>query len=68
MAMEKVFWQGTFEEAEEREIEYYASLTWQKSAEWVEAARKKIWGDDYPRVIEKIFRITSLKEDRDDSE
>lgn len=68
MSIEKVAWTGTFEEAEERDIEYYASLSWEESARWVEEMRKKLWGKSYPSVIEKIFRVALLTDDRDDIE
>lgn len=68
MSIEKVAWTGTFEEAEERDIEYYAGLSWEESARWVEEMRKKLWWKNYPSAIEKIFRVALLTEDRDDIE
>ncbi len=68
MSIEKVVWKGTFEEAEERDIEYYASLSWEKSAQWVEEMRKRVWSKSYPVTIEKVFKIRLLTDDEDDIE
>ena len=58
----------TFAEAEELDIDYYASLDWKESARIVEEMRRKFWGDDYPGKVEKIIRKASLKDLTDDFE
>ncbi len=45
--MEKIVWQGTFEEAEAREIALYAAAGWKESAAIVEDLRKAIWNKAY---------------------
>ena len=64
--IEPVIKKGSFAEAEESEINYYAKLTWKESAAYVEEMRKQIWYNEYPGKIENIIRKGSLKEDRDD--
>jgi len=58
----------TFAEAEELDIDYYASLDWKESARIVEEMRRQFWGDDYPGKVEKIIRKASLKDLTDDFE
>ena len=38
---------GSFADAEELEIEYYASIDWKESARNVERMRRMIWGKEY---------------------
>ncbi|ANI90184.1 hypothetical protein A9P82_13340 [Arachidicoccus ginsenosidimutans] len=68
--MENIIWKGTVEEAEENEIEYYASVKWSDSARNVEQLRKMIWNKEYENhdKVEPVFRIALLTEDRDDIE
>lgn len=58
----------SFAEAEELDIEYYASIDWKESAKVVEGMRKEIWNEEYPGKMEKIIRKTSLKDLTDDFE
>lgn len=58
----------SFEEAEEIDIEHYASIDWKQSASIVEEMRRQIWNKEYNKKPEKIIRRSSLKEDRDDLE
>jgi len=66
--MEKVIWKGILEEAEEREIEYYASVKWSDNARNVEQLRKMIWKKEYEQhdKPEPVFNVASLTDDRDD--
>lgn len=58
----------SFAEAEELDIEYYASIDWKESALVVEGMRKQFWGDGYPGKVEPIIRRASLKDLTDDFE
>jgi hypothetical protein len=58
----------SFAEAEELDIEYYASINWKESAGIVERLRKQFWSEGYPGKKEKIIRKVSLKELTDDFE
>lgn len=68
MAIEKVVWKGTFEEAEEREIELYANKNWKESASIVEKMRRGIWKEEYESEIDWTIRRSNLKDERDDFE
>ena len=59
---------SSFAEAEESDIEYYASVDWKESAATVERIRMHIWGDEYNKKVEKIIRRASLKDLTDDFE
>ncbi len=59
---------SSFAEAEESDIEYYASINWKDSAATVEGMRMQIWGDECNKKVEKIIRRASLKDLTDDFE
>jgi hypothetical protein len=61
---------GNFEEAEEYDVTYYASLTWKQSVSIVEEMRKSIWGKEYvtKNGVERIIKKAHLKDDRDEFE
>ena len=64
--IEKVVWKGTFAEAEEREVEFYAQQSWKQSVETVEEMRRLYWNKEYKKGIIKKGSICKLKDDRDD--
>ena len=66
--IEMIVRKGSFAEAEEAELEYYAGLGWKESAAAVEKMRKMFWEKEYKEGMEKVIRKGSLKEDRDDFE
>ena len=66
--IEKVVKKVSFIEAEEDDIEYYASIDWKESASIVEEMRRNIWSEEYKQKRKKIIRRTKLKDDRDDFE
>jgi hypothetical protein len=60
---------GSFAEAEERDVEYYASISWKESAENAEQMRRMIWSEEYNNQDkERKVSVAKLKEDRDDFE
>jgi hypothetical protein len=59
---------GSFSEADDLDVEYYANITWKQSAKNVEEMRKQIWSKEYKIGMLKIKRISTLKADRDDFE
>jgi hypothetical protein len=60
---------GSFAEAAEADIQYYASITWKESAASAEAMRRMIWSSEYINQdkVRKVA-VAQLKEDRDDVE
>ncbi len=67
--IEIAVWQGTFEEAEEREIELYANKDWKDSARDVEEMRRMIWAEEYEKdKVDWVFRTRHLKDEIDDFE
>jgi hypothetical protein len=58
----------SFAEAEEIDIEYYASIDWKESARIVEEMRMRFWNEGYPGKVEMIIRKKSLKDSDDDFE
>jgi hypothetical protein len=66
--IEKTIEKVSFAEAEEIESTYYASIDWKESATNVELMRRSIWGKEYEKGMDKIFRKSKLKEDHDDFE
>lgn len=60
---------GSFAEAEESAVQYYAGITWQESAANAEEMRRMIWSSKYnSRDKERKVAVAQLKEDRDDFE
>ena len=67
--IEMVVRKVTFAEAEELEIEYYASNDWKQSAATVEKMRRNIWSDNYQQKADRtVGMLTRLNDDRDDIE
>jgi predicted DNA-binding protein (UPF0251 family) len=59
---------ASFAEAEELDVEYYASLSWGESAKNVEIMRRTIWSKEYKAGKNKNISIAKLTDDRDDFE
>jgi len=60
---------GSFAEAAEADIQYYAGITWQESAANAEEMRRMIWSNEYnSQNKERKVSVAMLKEDRDDFE
>ena len=53
---------GSFAEAEEIDIEYYASIDWKESAVNVERMRRAIWKNEYALKPDRTVTVTHLKE------
>ncbi len=66
--IEMVVKKVSFAEAEELDIEYYASLDWKESISNAEELRKMVWKKEYKNGVEKVFLIAKLKDDRDEFE
>ncbi|MBL7702743.1 MAG: hypothetical protein JNM14_10855 [Ferruginibacter sp.] len=64
--IEKVGKKVSFAEAEELEVEYYASVDWKESAKKVEQMRRMIWSKEYEVGMVKIMAIAGLKDERND--
>jgi hypothetical protein len=59
----------TFAEAEEADIEYYASIGWKESAEGAEQIRRMIWSEAYGKQeTDRVVSVAKLNDDRDDFE
>ena len=58
----------SFAEADELDVEYYASIDWKESVSNAEKLRKMVWKKEYKKGIEKIIRIAHLKDERDEFE
>jgi hypothetical protein len=58
----------SFAEAEDLDVEYYASINWKVSATNVEEMRRMIWSKEYNADRVRIISIARLKDDRDDFE
>jgi hypothetical protein len=58
----------SFAEAEELDIEYYASLDWKESVATVEEMRKMFWDKEYMKGMVKVIAKGNLKDDRDEFE
>ncbi|MDZ4794041.1 MAG: hypothetical protein SGI83_07160 [Bacteroidota bacterium] len=59
---------GSFAEAEELDVEYYANVGWKESAATVETMRQMYWDEEYKRGMVKVIAKGKLKDDRDDIE
>ena len=55
---------GSFDEAEEVEIEYYASIDWKESARNVEKIRRMLWWKEYSLKPDKTVGVAGLYADR----
>ena len=55
---------GSFDDAEELEIEYYASIDWKESARNVERMRRMIWGKEYSLKPDRNVVVAGLYADR----
>ncbi|MEO7766304.1 MAG: hypothetical protein ABIS01_02720 [Ferruginibacter sp.] len=59
---------ASFTEAEDIDVEYYASINWKESAINVEEMRRMIWSKEYNSDPSRTISIAALKDDRDDFE
>ena len=58
----------SFAEAEELDIEYYATVDWKESVATVEKMRKMYWNKEYTKGMVKVIAKGKLKDDRDEIE
>ncbi|WP_157976846.1 hypothetical protein [Taibaiella helva] len=68
--MEHIVRTGSFAEAEEQEIAYYASINWKESVAVAEELRRSIWSEAY-RNREQVAHIVKkavLTDRQDDIE
>jgi len=66
--IEPIIRKVSFAEAEEIEVEYYASVNWRESAATVEKMRRDIWKDEYMKGMVKVVKKKSLKDVDNDIE
>lgn len=66
--IKKVARKMTFAEAEELDVEYYASVDWKESVTTVEEMRKLIWKEEYKKGMVKLIRKGKLNDERDEFE
>jgi hypothetical protein len=61
--MQMVVTKMSFEEAEEADIEYYASISWKESAEKAAQIRRMIWSEEYSKQDkERQVSVAKLKD------
>lgn len=58
--MEHIVQMGSFAEAEEQEVSYYASISWKESAAVAEELRKSIWSEAYKNRKEMVHTIQKV--------
>ena len=59
---------GSFAEAEELDVEYYANVDWKESVATVEAMRRMYWDKEYKKGMVKVIAKGKLKDNRDEFE
>lgn len=57
---------GSFAEAEDLDVEYYAGISWKESVSNVEEMRQMIWNKEYTLERDRGIAISRLKDDRDE--
>lgn len=57
---------GSFADAEESDVEYYAIVDWKESVAIVEEMRKMFWDKEYKKGMVKVIAKGKLKDDRDE--